>query len=114
MWSLFTGLTDEALTWGSTPCSSCSCSCTGGGEWGSRPEREQGRVLESEEVWEQPAGGAGTELPQTELQAGWGKQRRQWGETDLQANTKLGSFTSCIQYTSRNASGCLWSAGGFH
>lgn len=46
-------------------------------------------MLLSEEVWEQPAGGAGTELPQTGWRAGWGKQRRQWEEIDLQANTNV-------------------------
>lgn len=96
MQHVFTGITNEELTWGSTPCSSCSCSCTGGGEWGSRPERERGCVLSSEEVWELPAGGAGTELPQTGWQAGWGKQRRLWGEIDLQANTKVCSFTPLL------------------
>lgn len=53
------------------------------GDGGSRPECEQGCVRWSEEVWEQPAGGAGRELPQREWQAGWGRQRRLWGETDL-------------------------------
>lgn len=65
---------DEPPTWGSMPCSSCSC--TGGGGGGSRPGRERGCVLLSEEVWEQPAEGAGTELPQTGRKVRWGKQRR--------------------------------------
>lgn len=71
------------LTWGNRPCSSCSYSCRGAGEGGSRPERAQGCVQWSEEAWEQPAGGAGREQPQREWQAGLGKQRRLWGETDL-------------------------------
>lgn len=65
---------DEVPTWGSTLCSSCSCTGEGGG--GSRPGHEQGCVLLSEEVWEQPAEGAGTELLQTERKVGWGKQCR--------------------------------------
>lgn len=64
-------------------------------------------MLWSEEVWEQPAGGAGTERPQAEWQAGLGKQRRQWGETDLQANTKVWSFTRWFHYMYRNAWRCL-------
>lgn len=78
----------DALTWGSTLCSSCSYSCTGVAEGGSRPECE-GCVLRSEEVWEQPTGGAGRGQPQREWQAGWGRQHRLWGETDLQKETKI-------------------------
>lgn len=59
------------------------------GEGGSRPEREQGCVWWSEEVWELPAGGAGREQPQRGWQAGWGRRRRQWGEKDLQKETRI-------------------------
>lgn len=81
-------MADDALTWGSTLCSSCSCSCTGGGEGGSRPECEQGCARWSEEAWEPPAAGAGRAQPRREWQAGWGRRRRLWGGTGLETQTR--------------------------
>lgn len=86
----------DALTQGNKRCSSCSCSYTDVAEGGSKPECERGYARWSDEVWEQPAGGAGRGQPQREQQAGWGTQRRLWGETDLQEETetdKIWSFT---------------------
>lgn len=80
---------DDALTWGSTLCSSCSYSCTGGGGGGSRPVCEQGCARWSEVVWEQPTVGAGrAPLPRRGWQAGWGRRRRLWAGTGLGTDMK--------------------------
>lgn len=87
-------VTDDGLTWGSTPCSSCSCRDVV--EGGSRPECE-GCVWGSDEVWEQPAERAGRGQPLTEWMAGWGRQRRLWGERDLQRRERERDMYKILQ-----------------
>lgn len=79
----------EALTLGNKLCSSCSCSYTDVAEGGNKPGHGQGYVWWFDEVWEQPAGGAGRGQPPREGQVGWGTQCRAWGETDLQVETEI-------------------------
>lgn len=55
-------------------------------EEGNRPECEQGCVRWSEAVSEQPAVEADRGQPQRDWLAGWGRQCRLQGETDLETD----------------------------
>lgn len=83
---------DSVLTWGSRPYSSCSCSYRGVAEEGSRPECERDCAWRSEEVSEEPAGGAGRGQPLREWQEELGRRGMQWEATDLHKETDMCSM----------------------